>query len=288
MHKCSKKLSFRIFADDTNVFFSSKDVSELETVMNEELKLLLNYCTINKLSVNFKKTHFMIITSKRKNIPVINIANVKQKSYIKYLGIFLDEHLSWEYQIKHVNNKIAKNVGIITKLRYYLDLSMLKQLYYTLVYPYLNYGIMSWGNTYTSKMNKIRTKQNKVIKSVFFAHSRENVISYFKLLGILKFDNIFKLRIAEFTYKLINMKTNVPRAFRSSFVLQAANQHTYNTRYATKMNLVRPKVRTNYGVHTFKFISSKIWENIDIDIKKLSSLILFKKSYMNILLHNQN
>ena len=106
-------------------------------------------------------------------------------------------------------------------------------------------------------MNKIRTKQNKVIRSVFFAHSRENVTSYFKLLGILKLDNIFKLRIAEFTYKLINMKTNVPRAF-SSFVLQAANQHTYNTRYATKMNLVRPKVRTNYGDHTFKFISSKI------------------------------
>jgi hypothetical protein len=53
------------------------------------------------------------------------------------------------------------------------------------------------------------------------------------------------------------------------------------------MNLVRPKVRTNYGVHTFKFISSKIWETIDIDIKKLSSLILFKKGYMNILLHNQ-
>jgi hypothetical protein len=64
----------------------------------------------------------MIITSKRKNMPVIKIANVKQKSYIKYLGIFLDEHLSWEYQIKQVNNKIAKNVGIITKLRYYLDL----------------------------------------------------------------------------------------------------------------------------------------------------------------------
>ena len=77
---------------------------------------------------------------------------------------------------------------------------MLKQLYYTLVYPYLNYGIMSWGNTFTSKMNKIRTKQNKVIRSVFFAHSRETVTSYFKLLGILKFDNIFKLRIAEFTY----------------------------------------------------------------------------------------
>jgi anionic cell wall polymer biosynthesis LytR-Cps2A-Psr (LCP) family protein len=73
------------------------------------------------------------------------------------------------------------------------------------------------------------------------------------------------------------MKTNVPRAF-SSFVLQAANQHTNNTRYATKMNLVRSKVRTNYGVHTFKFISSNIWETIDIDIKKLSSELIFSLS----------
>ena len=76
---------------------------------------------------------------------------------------------------------------------------MLKQLYYTIVYPYFNYGIMSWGNTYTSKLNNLRTKQNKVIRNLFFAPSRENAKLYFKILGILKFDNIFKLRIAEFT-----------------------------------------------------------------------------------------
>lgn len=62
------------------------------------------------------------------------------------------------------------------------------------------------------------------------------------------------------------MKTNVPKAF-SSFVLQAANQHTCNTiDDATKVNLGRRKVRTNYGIHTFKFISSKICrETIDIE-----------------------
>ena len=131
--------------------------------MNEEFKLLLNYCNVNKLSVNFKKTHYMIITSKKKNIPKIKIANIKQKSYIKYLGIYLDEHLNWECQIKHVNNKIEKKIGILSKLRYYLDFSMLKQLCYSLVYPYLSYGIMSWGNTYASKLNKIRTKHGKIL-----------------------------------------------------------------------------------------------------------------------------
>ncbi len=83
------------------------------------------------------------------------------------------------------------------------------------------------------------------------------------------------------------MKEVVPKAF-SSFISQAADQHTYNTRYASKMKLARPKVRTNYGIHTFKFISSKIWETIDTDIKKSPSLSIFKKNYTKILLLNQN
>ncbi len=146
---------------------------------------------------------------------------------------------------------------------------------------------MSWGNTYTSKLDKLKTKQNKVIRSYFLLTLEKNAKLYFKLLGILKFDNIFKLRIAEFTYKLLNMKDVVPKAF-SFFVSQAADQHTYNTRYTSKMNLVRPKVRTNYGIHTFKFISSKIWETFDNNIKKSSSLFIFRKNYTNMLLLNQN
>ena len=55
MPNCSKKLSFRIFADDTNVFYSGKSVSEIEIVMNEEIKKIHNYCATNKLSINFKK-----------------------------------------------------------------------------------------------------------------------------------------------------------------------------------------------------------------------------------------
>ena len=131
----SEKLSFRMFADDTNIFFTGSNPNEVEFTMNEEIKLVLKYCAINKLSVNFKKTNYMLITSSKKKMH-LNIHNIDYKSYIKYLAIYLDEHLQWEPQIQHVNNKLAKNVGIINKLRHYLDFHMLKQLYYTLIYPY--------------------------------------------------------------------------------------------------------------------------------------------------------
>ena len=77
---------------------------------------------------------------------------VKQKNYIKDLGIFLDEHLSWEYQIKHVNNKIAKNVGIITKLRYHL------------VQATLFYACLSISQLWNYKLGEyvyIKAEQNK-------------------------------------------------------------------------------------------------------------------------------
>ena len=61
----SEKLSFRIFANDTNIFFTGSNPNKVEFPMNEEIKLDLKYCSINKLSVNFKKTNYMLITSSK-------------------------------------------------------------------------------------------------------------------------------------------------------------------------------------------------------------------------------
>ena len=286
MPNASKTLSFRIFADDTNVFYSCDSINELETVMNEEFQLLLKYCTINKLSINLKKTHFLVITSSKRKVKKISISDIEQRSYVKYLGVYLDEFLNWDYQIKHVNAKINKNLGIISKLRYYIDLKMLKQLYYTIIYPYLNYGIMSWGNTYSSKLTKLCTKQNKCIRSIFFANCRENASCYYRLLEVLKFENIFKLRIAIMSYRIAYKKKGIPSIFLD-FLSLASSMHSYNTRFASKLNFVRPKVRSNYGIHTFKYISSKIWEDVPLSIKNSESLNIFKRKYKLFLLSGQ-
>jgi hypothetical protein len=122
MVNSSSILSFRMFADDANIFYSDKDPKKLELVMNTELKKVLDYCSINKLSVNMKKTNFMVISSNTKEHININIYNIERKSCIKYLGIYLDEHLNWKSQIVHVNNKIAKNIGIFYTLRFIISI----------------------------------------------------------------------------------------------------------------------------------------------------------------------
>ena len=87
----------------------------------------------------------MIIASPKKKLSInLPACNIQQKHTIKYLGIFIDEDLKWDAQIQHVNNRVAKNLGILNKLRYYVSVSSLRQLYYNLIYPYISYGLASW------------------------------------------------------------------------------------------------------------------------------------------------
>ena len=117
LQNCSKKLSFRIFADVTNMFYTSDKLQHLETDKNEEFKLVFEYCIINKLSLNLAKTNYVLISSLRSNGSINLIHNIECKSQIKYQGVYIDQNLHWGPQIQHINNKLAKNVGFINKLR---------------------------------------------------------------------------------------------------------------------------------------------------------------------------
>ena len=72
---------------------------------------------------------------------------------------------------------------------------------------------MSWGNTYPSRLTKVRTKQNKCIHCIFFSHNRESSAPYFKLLGKLNIDNIFRLKISLLAHKISQNEANIPEVF---------------------------------------------------------------------------
>ena len=264
---CSKNLSFRIFADDTNMFFTSDNLLHLESIMNEELNSVFKYCNINKIPINFAKTTYMVISSTRLR-SYIHIPNIAYKTQIMYLGIHIDQNLQWGPQTQHINNKLAKNIAIINKLRYFVDLHALKQLYYSFIYPYLSYATIAWGSACKTNFRRILTKQNKCVRSMFFAHSRDSATPYYNLLGILNFENVYKLKVALFTHKILKGSTNISTIFHRSLT-RASEIHTYNTRFATKLNFHRPKANNNYGTSTFAFVSYQLWETIPTNIKRL-------------------
>ena len=215
----------------------------------------------------------------------LNLRNIEEKNYIKYLGICIDKNLNWAPHIQHINSKISKYLGILFRLRHFLTLNTLKQIYYSLIQPYLHYGIMRWGNTYPSRLTKVQTKQNKCIRCIFFSHKRESSAPYLKLLDILNIDSIFKLKISLLAHKISQNEANIPEMFQN-YLIKVSDIHFHNTRYASNLNFHVPCVRSNYGKHTFKFAITKTWEEIPTKIKTLS-YHKFKKEYKRILVNSQ-
>ena len=146
---CSSLLTFRIFADDTNVFASARDLKTLEQLINNELKNVKIWCDANKLSFNFSKTNFMIVKSPRKRDLAVNIKIesvdgasylLERKDRVKYLGLLLDDTVSFKHHISYVTSRISRSNGIIAKLRHFLTLPQMRQIYYSIVYPYISYA----------------------------------------------------------------------------------------------------------------------------------------------------
>ena len=84
--------------------------------------------------------------------------------YTKYLGILIDENLSWKQHINYTINKLSKGIGIMKILRKYCNINTLKLIYYSVIYPYLLYGINSWGCAYPSHLNSLQSKQNIIVR----------------------------------------------------------------------------------------------------------------------------
>lgn len=122
----------------------------------------------------------MIIKSSRKSSENIEIKlqsmngsyhPLRKKDHIKYLGAMIDKSLSWKYHISYICSRVSHNICIISKLRHYLSIHQLKQIYYNLIYPYLSYAVIAWGSVYKTHLQKLQSKQNTVLRLMFFATS---------------------------------------------------------------------------------------------------------------------
>ena len=134
--------------------------------MNEELASINQWLTSNKLSLNAKKTKYSCFhkPSKKDDIPLED-------------DIPLDENLKWKEHIKHIENKIAKNLGLLYKARPFLERNVLLALYYSYIQTYINYANIAWGSTCRTNLKRINSQQKYAIRIIFnknkFAHTRE-------------------------------------------------------------------------------------------------------------------
>ena len=144
----STKLKFLMYADDTTIYFNLEDFDPecVETEINNELERVNVWLKLNKLSLNIKKTKLMIFHRKQKKIKdkniSIDIVQIERVNTFNFLGILLDESLTWTDHTNIVANKISRVTGVLHRLKNIFPKEILLTLYNTLILSYINYGLL--------------------------------------------------------------------------------------------------------------------------------------------------
>ena len=210
----------------------------------------------------------------------LNGKQLQQDSCIKYLGILIDANLSWKPQIACIVKKIKRSVGILSKHRHYVNIDILTNLYYSLIHPFLTYGIIIWGNTYSTTLQPLYILQKKAVRIMTFSSFDEHSTPLFGLLAIMKLSDLVTFHIALFMHKFHNKL--LPSYF-DSFFNPVLRIHNYNTRSAANQSYYLPRARTNYGIFNIRFQGPKVWNSLGKDIKS-TPFGDFKKQLKNELL----
>ena len=145
LHFAFSKLTVHHFADDTNLLFANKNIGTIESNVNYELKILVDWLRSNKLSLNELKTELIMFHPIKKKLPrspniKLNNYKLKLKSHVKYLGITIDEVLPWNKHIDNLSKKLARANGSLSKLRHYIPTETALAVYHSLSQSYLLYG----------------------------------------------------------------------------------------------------------------------------------------------------
>ena len=137
----------------------------------------------------------------------------------KFLGIYIDENLDWSKHIQQCKCKIASGNYAINVTKNVISPAHSKTLYYSLVYPYLNYGILLWGNTYKKYLHKLEISQKKPIRIINRAMYNEPSSQLFKKCNILKLQDIYKLQCYKLMYEFL--KNNLPTPIMNIFTVNS-------------------------------------------------------------------
>ena len=276
-----------MFADDTNLFYSNKNIKTLFKEMNIELKNISEWLRANKLSINIDKTNFILFHNNRDkdHVPLklptlcINDAPIKQVVSTKFLGVQIDENINWTHHITLTENKLAKQLGLLYKAKSFLNRKSMINLYFSFIHTYINYGNIAWASTTKTKLKKIYSQQKQAIKTVF----NEDILSPSKeLFNELRTLNIYKLNIFQNLVFIFKTRNGInPDIFSNKF---QNIEHKYPTRFSDN-NYYVPQTRRNFLRFAISSRAPSLWNKIlPRYMKDFDSLPRFKnklKDFLN-------
>ena len=219
-----------LFVDDTTLYNCHRKIQFLKYMMEHDMSMLIDWFKANQLSLNVEKT--IMIKFWPNNSPFeIKIENlsIKNSKSTKFLGIIINENLSWSDHVKNLQSKLLSNKRLLLNARKLLSKSTLHQIYYAHIYSHLTYGLTIWGSMITKKLEKTLYKiQTDCLKIMC---NMKNTITQNELylkFAIVPFPLLVKQELIKLGYKLC--KNHLPIPINKIYKKDGTKPHKYDTR----------------------------------------------------------
>ena len=274
-----------LFADDTTLQMSGSDPQSLFNEANIELCKLADWFKANKLTLNVSKTKYIIFRDKsnttdfsdlnlfidKENIDRIGM-DCNENSF-KFVGLHLDEFLSWNKHAESVRKKISSATFALAKLKKTLPSHIKYTIYNSLFRSHIEFGISAWGNSSSNDIKRICSLQKRAIRYISNANYNSHTGAIFKKFNILKFHDLFKLNQAMFMHKYIAGK--LPLSFDNLF--------TKLNSFERSMSFQIVSVKKSHLRLLPSFSLPKNWNDLPLNLKRLTTPSSLKRKYTQIL-----
>ncbi|XDV54562.1 hypothetical protein PO909_022822 [Leuciscus waleckii] len=262
-----RKAKIAMYADDSTIYSSQSTVQELENVLMEELKPVIEWVTNNKLVLNISQTksilfgtRYMLLNEPRLNIVVKDI-NVAQVQETKLLGIEVDNKLSWSSHIKAVVRRMGRGLSMVRRCSNMLPFNMTADVIKTVVLSQLDYCDALLAGCPASSINKLQLVQNAAARVLTRSRKYDHITSILSSLHWLPIKFRINYKVLLMTYKALNGLAPGYRSLRS-----------LNSRI-----LVIPRIsKTTKGGRAFSHLAPKLWNGLPDIVRGSDSLSQFK------------
>ena len=258
----SEEFQIITFADDTNLFLSGPHLNELFAKANDELKKVQDWFLCNRLCLNLHKTSYQLYTTKwTSSVPELKLNSmiIKRADSVKFLGLTVDEGLSFKQHIDQVCQKFSVAIGLMFRGRNVLETKHLILLYNSLALPHLSYCCLIWAINYPTSLGRLVGLQKRAARVILGLSYCEPVSHRFGEIGVKPLSVLRDLKCMLLLYKIKHRQA--PTQVQNLIDWRGPNERLPSLRHRGPLAI--KYTRTVYRQHTFRIYAPKLFNTLN-------------------------